>query len=275
MYPSLIAAGGLATLAYDYRHKAKEWSTRWPIFRCQRMPGPRMTNDVRDAAVLRDDIELSHISRSVPVRETDAGLHRRSNAGQGHTSRTPDQIRRSDSIQRESTQLPLLVPSRPVALAFGTFLIMMLIVCLFTRSQLTSPPRELNFMTNMIIAGLIIFGGGPVVIPLLRGYTVENGWISSRDFLLGFAILQAFPGPNFNFAAYLGILACPARPVLGALLGWFGIFSPGIMLKLALLPVYNSWRKLQVAKSVLRGLNAAAVGLIFTAVWQLFLGAYL
>lgn len=96
--------------------------------------------------------------------------------------------------------------------------------------------------------------------------------VESRDFLLGFAILQAFPGPNFNFAVYLGVLSVPSSPALGGFLGWLGIFSPGILLKLALLPVYNSWRKLQVAKSVLRGLNAAASGLVFTAVWQLFLG---
>lgn len=41
----------------------------------------------------------------------------------------------------------------------------------------------------MIIAGTIIFGGGPVVIPLLRDYVVVEGWVSSRDFLLVFAIL--------------------------------------------------------------------------------------
>lgn len=44
----------------------------------------------------------------------------------------------------------------------------------------------------------IIFGGGPVVIPLLNQYIVGEGWVSSRDFLLGLAIIQAFPGPNFN-----------------------------------------------------------------------------
>jgi chromate transport protein ChrA len=102
---------------------------------------------------------------------------------------------------------------------------------------------------------------------------VKTGWVDDRDFLLGFAILQAFPGPNFNFAAYLGVLALPFNPVLGAFLGWLGIFSPGILLKLSLLPLYNTWRKNQVAKSVLRGLNAAATGLVYTAVWQLFLGA--
>lgn len=29
-------------------------------------------------------------------------------------------------------------------------------------------------------------------------YVVAQGWVSSRDFLLGLAIMQAFPGPNFN-----------------------------------------------------------------------------
>ena len=42
------------------------------------------------------------------------------------------------------------------------------------------------------------FGGGPVVIPLLRGYVVVPGWVSSRDFLLGLAIIQVFPGPHSN-----------------------------------------------------------------------------
>jgi chromate transport protein ChrA len=99
--------------------------------------------------------------------------------------------------------------------------------------------------------------------------------VSSRDFLLGFAILQAFPGPNFNFAVYLGVLSLPSSPGLGALLGWLGIFAPGLVLKLALLPLYNSWRRVEAVKSVLRGLNAAATGLVYTAVWQLFLGTCL
>jgi chromate transport protein ChrA len=46
----------------------------------------------------------------------------------------------------------------------------------------------------MYQAGILIFGGGPVVIPLLRDYVVDPGWVSSRDFLLGLAIIQALPG---------------------------------------------------------------------------------
>lgn len=101
------------------------------------------------------------------------------------------------------------------------------------------------------------------------------GWVSSRDFLLIFAILQAFPGPNFNFSVALGILALPAYPALGAILGYVGIFSPGIILKLGLLPFYASWREKPLARSIIRGFNAAASGLVWTAVWQLFLVGYI
>lgn len=89
---------------------------------------------------------------------------------------------------------------------------------------------------------------------------------------------QAFPGPNFNFAVALGFLALPfSTPsrILGAFLGYVGIFSPGILLKLGLLPIYSSLREKAVARSIIRGLNASASGLVFTAVWQLFLVGYI
>ena len=72
------------------------------------------------------------------------------------------------------------------------------IAFMVTRGVLSPPPLALDLFTNMYLAGTIIFGGGPVVIPLLREYVVVPGWVSSRDFLLGLAIIQAFPGPNFN-----------------------------------------------------------------------------
>lgn len=125
----------------------------------------------------------------------------------------------------------------------------------------------------MYLAGTIIFGGGPVVIPLLRSYVVDPGWVSSRDFLIGLAVIQAFPGPNFNFAVFLGALAVRGAnvpSVLGALMGFIGIFVPGITLAVA---VQSFWRVLRRRKWVgdlLRGINATAVGLVFTAVYRLW-----
>lgn len=118
--------------------------------------------------------------------------------------------------------------------------------------------------------------------------------VSTRDFLLGFAILQAFPGPNFNFAVYLGALvrrflshirfpapnndppqcniiqALPGSSFLGGLLGYLAIFTPGMILKFAILPSYARFRTVAVIRSALRGLNAAAVGLIYVAVYRLW-----
>ncbi|KAK9350295.1 chromate transporter-domain-containing protein [Lipomyces doorenjongii] len=149
---------------------------------------------------------------------------------------------------------------------------------LVTRGVLTMPPLALNLFANMYLAGTIIFGGGPVVIPLLREYVVQPGWVSSRDFLLGLAIIQAFPGPNFNFGVYLGALTflkSSYPTILGAFLGYVGIFVPGIALAVG---VQSLWRKLRTKMlviSLLRGVHATAVGLVFTAVYRLWEIGYL
>ena len=43
-----------------------------------------------------------------------------------------------------------------------------------------------------------------MVLPLLQNEVVATGWVSLPDFLTGLALVQAMPGPLFNFAAYLG-----------------------------------------------------------------------
>jgi chromate transport protein ChrA len=116
------------------------------------------------------------------------------------------------------------------------------------------------------------------VIPLLRSYVVDPGWVSPRDFLLGLAIIQAFPGPNFNFAVYLGALtlASASTPtIFGAILGFIGIFFPGIVLAVGVQSIWQVVRTKSWVLSLLRGINATAVGLVFTAVYRLWEIGYL
>lgn len=132
----------------------------------------------------------------------------------------------------------------------------------------------------MYLAGTVIFGGGPVVIPLLRSYTVDPGWVSGRDFLLGLALIQAFPGPNFNFAVYLGALSLQNKDLgyhsfLGAVLGFLGIFVPGLTLAVTVQGFWRAMRKHRWVVLLLQGINAAAVGLVFTAVYRLWEIGYL
>ena len=148
---------------------------------------------------------------------------------------------------------------------------------LAARGALAAPPLILDLFANMYLAGTIIFGGGPVVIPLLREYTVQPGWVSSRDFLIGLAIIQAFPGPNFNFAVYLGALAVSSHTqgLAGAVLGFTGIFLPGLALSTAVSGIWQIVRTKAFVVSLLRGINATAVGLVFTAVYRLWEIGYL
>jgi chromate transporter len=65
-------------------------------------------------------------------------------------------------------------------------------------------------------SGRLVFGGGHVVLPLLQAEVVTPGWVSNADFLAGYGMAQAVPGPLFTFAAYLGAIG-PAPMVSPAL----------------------------------------------------------
>ncbi|OJJ01789.1 hypothetical protein ASPVEDRAFT_192075 [Aspergillus versicolor CBS 583.65] len=165
-----------------------------------------------------------------------------------------------------------------VGAAILVFFFASFIAILVVRAKLPAPPLSLDLFANMYLAGTVIFGGGPVVIPLLRSYVVDPGWVSSRDFLIGLAIIQAFPGPNFNFAVFLGALALQTisyPTVLGAFLGGLGIFFPGIALAVAIQSFWRVLRKQKYIVDFLRGVNASAVGLVFTAVYRLWEIGYL
>ena len=55
----------------------------------------------------------------------------------------------------------------------------------------------------------LVFGGGHVVLPLLRREVVPPGWVSQDEFLAGYGAAQAVPGPLFTFSAYLGAVMGP------------------------------------------------------------------
>ncbi|KAG5183459.1 chromate transporter-domain-containing protein [Tribonema minus] len=139
--------------------------------------------------------------------------------------------------------------------------------------------RAWDVLGTFFYVGSIIFGGGPVVIPLLYTYVVVSGWAESSAFLLGLAIIQTMPGPNFNFAAYCGALALRdngvGAAVAGAALAWVGMFVPGLMLMSGVLPLWRRYRGFPLMKIIFEGVNAAAVGLVFTATYQLSQNALL
>jgi chromate transporter len=118
-------------------------------------------------------------------------------------------------------------------------------------------------------SGALVFGGGHVVLPLLREAFVTPGWVSDDAFLAGYGAAQAVPGPLFTFAAYLGAVANqPPHGVAGAVVGLIGIFLPGILVLFGTLPFWDALRRKSAAQATMRGVNAAVVGLLGAALYD-------
>jgi chromate transporter len=118
-------------------------------------------------------------------------------------------------------------------------------------------------------SGALVFGGGHVVLPLLREAFVAPGWVSDDVFLAGYGAAQAVPGPLFTFASYLGAVTAPAsHRAAGALLGLTGVFLPGMLILLGTLPFWDQFRVQPDAQAVMHGVNAAVVGLLGAALYN-------
>ncbi len=118
-------------------------------------------------------------------------------------------------------------------------------------------------------AGSLVFGGGHVVLPLLRSEVVPRGWISDDAFLAGYGAVQAVPGPLFTFAAYLGTaIQSGPHAWAGGLLALFAIFLPAWLLVGGAYPFWHLIRGKAWAQAALQGANAAVVGILLAALYR-------
>jgi chromate transport protein ChrA len=247
-FPLLMFAAGCSTVTYDYR-----WLHR-PI---------------------RAIFKL--ISRMGTTHSSEVGRNGRYALESNNSSVAVDDQNRESEPRIIPHDHRLNFSWKSGATIIATFFITFVVVIVL-RGVLPRPPLLYKLFANLYLAGTIIFGGGPVVIPLLREYIVAEGWVSPRDFLIGLAVIQAFPGPNFNFAVFLGSLTAthggyPA--ITGAIIAFCGIFTPGIVLVHGTMGVWGVLRSRLWVKSAVRGINAGAVGLIYTAVYRIWQIGYI
>jgi chromate transporter len=118
-------------------------------------------------------------------------------------------------------------------------------------------------------AGALVFGGGHVVLPLLHEGLAPAHWVSDAQFLAGYGLAQAMPGPLFTFAAYLGALASPSHTAASfALLAVVAIFLPGLLLAAAGLAAWSRLVQARGFQGTAAGVNAAVVGVLAAAFYN-------
>ncbi|OPA79335.1 ChrA protein [Paenibacillus selenitireducens] len=124
------------------------------------------------------------------------------------------------------------------------------------------------FVDSFYRAGSLVFGGGHVVLPLLEREFVPTGWISKADFLTGYGVTQAVPGPLFTFAAYVGTIM---HGWIGGIVATLAIFLPAFLLIVGTLPFWDKLRHHATTSAALHGVNAAVVGILtaalYTPIW--------
>lgn len=133
-----------------------------------------------------------------------------------------------------------------------------------------SQSSSINSLTELFSqfyqVGSMVFGGGHVVLPLLESSI--GGAISNDQFLTGYALAQAVPGPMFALAAFLGAEIWIANPLMGALVASLAIFLPGFLLMLVALKGWQGLSRRPHITGAIAGVNAAVVGFLLAALYN-------
>ncbi|HEY2581322.1 MAG TPA: chromate efflux transporter [Mucilaginibacter sp.] len=137
----------------------------------------------------------------------------------------------------------------------------------------TSPfSLPIRLFENFYRNGILIFGGGQVLVPLMYTEFVEvKNYLTRSEFLSGYALQQALPGPTFSFTSFLGGITMGNKgsglmgQVAGSVVAVIGINTPGLILILFIVPFWDDLKKITRIKNSLSGINAVAVGFMATA----------
>ncbi len=130
---------------------------------------------------------------------------------------------------------------------------------------------------NFYRFGSLVFGGGDVLMPMMYDqYVVRNKIkynISKEEYLTGWGMVRAIPGPVFSVAAYTGGMIMRPKgkslQLLGCFIGALAIFLPSALLVLFFYPVWYNLKKYPIVYRALEGINAAVVGIMWAATFYL------
>lgn len=128
--------------------------------------------------------------------------------------------------------------------------------------------KQLGLMSLIFLKiGVIAFGGGYVMIPILQWDMVDHlGWLTLRQFLDGILLGFVTPGPIIITATFIGYYL---QGAVGAVMGTAAIFLPPILIVIFLSPYYHWVKETQWMRPVIQGVLCALVGMLILVVIQM------
>lgn len=108
--------------------------------------------------------------------------------------------------------------------------------------------------------GLLTFGGGYAMIPMIEAEALSRGWITEEMLYNFLAISESTPGSfAVNISTFVGN---NVGGVLGSIMATLGVILPSFIIILIIFQFYKKFITNKYVKYVLFGLRAVVVGLI-------------
>ena len=133
----------------------------------------------------------------------------------------------------------------------------------------TSKSRYWTLFSSMFMISGFTFGGGAVIIPLMRKKMVrELGWLTEEEMLDMMAIAQSSPGAvSVNVAAQIGYQT--AGP-LGVAAATFATVLPPFTWLVLISLFYDSFRTSPLVDAILRSMQPVVAAVILCAAIDMF-----
>ena len=130
----------------------------------------------------------------------------------------------------------------------------------------------LDLFLTFAKVGVMTFGGGMAMLPILQREVVENkGWATDEELTDYFAIGQCTPGIiAVNTATFIGQ---KRKGVWGGIVATLGIVFPSLLIITALAGLITSFSHLEWVQNAFAGIRVCVCVLIFNATLKLWQGA--
>ena len=126
---------------------------------------------------------------------------------------------------------------------------------------------SLDLLVTFTRVGLIGWGGGPGMLPVIQAEVVERRhWMTETEFLDLLVVAQALPGPVASkMALSVGLRVAGWS---GALISLTGVLAPTGLLMLALASSVQAWKDHPRVLGVLQALRPAVMGMLIALVFS-------
>ncbi len=160
---------------------------------------------------------------------------------------------------------------KPERLSFRDLVPALVVVGIVGAALLVPYTREL--MATFLGIGATAFGGGFGSIPLIQAQVVDaHGWLTTKEFVDGIALGQITPGPVFITATFIGYRVAG---VSGAIVATLGVFLPSLTAIILMADLHGRIQGHRAVQSIIKGLQAAFIGLIASVALQFALKSLL